>query len=186
VPSNVGIPNPGEVTSCPLTTSPKKGCRPPEAGLAAGEVTFFRVGDVWWSRLLLLPVVRRVAGVLRGEAGAGCGRSRGFRLLNLYVPYVASLFGRAADAVEDTEALERLAASCVPALLGPLDRERTAGAVAEEGLLPGDRSNRSARAFTLFVTWGVERVGVADEAGPDTDLGVGLVGGGRTAPFAVG
>jgi hypothetical protein len=149
-------------------------------------VTFFRVGDVWWSRLLLLPVVRRVAGVLRGEAGAGCGRSRGFRLLNLYVPYVASLFGRAAEAVEETDALDRLAASYVPVRLdGPLDRERTAGAV-PEGLLPGDRSNRSARALTLFVTWGEERVGVADEAGPDTDLDVGLAGGGRTAPFAVG
>lgn len=52
-------------------------------------------------------------------------------------------------------------------------------------LLPGDCSNLSASAFTLFDTCGEERVGVTDEAGPDTDLGVDL-GGGRTAPFAVG
>jgi len=111
VPSNVGIPNPGDVTSCPLTTSPKNGCRPPDAGLLVGETTFFLVGDVRWSRLLLLPVVRRVAGAFRGEAGAGCGLSLGFRLLNLYDPYAASLFGRAADAVEDTDAFERFAGS---------------------------------------------------------------------------
>jgi hypothetical protein len=90
VPSNVGIPNPGDATSCPLTTSPKNGCRPLDAGLdvarLAGEVICFRVGDMWWSRLLLLPVVRRVAGAFLGVAGAGCGRSLGFRLLNLYVP----------------------------------------------------------------------------------------------------
>jgi hypothetical protein len=46
VPSNVGIPYPGEVTSCPPTTSPKKGSRPPDAGLLVGEVTFFGVGEV--------------------------------------------------------------------------------------------------------------------------------------------
>lgn len=69
------------------------------------------MGDVRWSRLLLLPVVRRVAGVFRGDAGAGCGLSLGFRLLNLYEPYAASLFGRAADAVEETDAFERLAGS---------------------------------------------------------------------------
>lgn len=83
VPSNTGMPNPGDVTSCPLTTSPKNGCLPPDAGLFDGDVTFLRVGDVCWSRLLLLPVVRRVEGAFRGEAGAGCGRSLGFRLLNL-------------------------------------------------------------------------------------------------------
>lgn len=80
-PSSAGIPKPGDATSCPRTTSPKKGCRLPEAGLPAGDATFRRVGDVCWSRLLLLPAVRRVA--LRGVAGAGCGLSLGFRLLNL-------------------------------------------------------------------------------------------------------
>jgi len=49
----------------------------------------------------------------------------------------------------------------------------------------GDFSNRSASAFTLFVTWGEGREGVADEAGPEADRGVDL-GGDRTAPFAVG
>jgi hypothetical protein len=83
VPSNVGIPKPGEATSCPLTTSPKNGCRPPDTGLRAGVTLFFFVGDICWSRLLLLPVVRRVAGAFRGAAGAGCGLSLGFRLLNL-------------------------------------------------------------------------------------------------------
>jgi hypothetical protein len=111
VPSNVGIPYPGAVASCPPTTSPKNGCRPVDAGLFPGEAIFFRVGEVWWSRLLLLPVVRRVLGGLRGADGAGWGRSRGFRLLNLYAPYVASLFGRAAEAVEETDAFERLAGS---------------------------------------------------------------------------
>jgi hypothetical protein len=142
------------------------------------------VGDVRWSRLLLLPVVRRAAGVFRGDAGAGCGRSRGFRLLNLYVPYTASLFGRAADAVEETEAFERLAGSLAPARVGPLDLERTAGAVVATPP-PGDRSKRSARAFTLFDTCGEERVVVADEAGPETERGV-VLGGLLTAPLAVG
>lgn len=51
---------------------------------------------------------------------------------------------------------------------------------------PGDRSNLSARAFTLFETWGEERDGVVvEEAGPEADLGVDLVGG-RAAPLAVG
>lgn len=77
--SNAGIPNPGDMTS-PLTTSPKKGCRPLEAGLRLGDATLLRVGETWWSILLLLPFVRRA---LRGAAGAGCGLSRGFRLLNL-------------------------------------------------------------------------------------------------------
>jgi hypothetical protein len=76
-----------------------------------GDTTFFRVGDVRWSRLFLLPVVRRDAGAVCGDAGAGCGRSLGFRLLNLYDPYTASLLGRAADAVEETEAFERFAGS---------------------------------------------------------------------------
>lgn len=82
----VGIPKPGDVTSWPLTTSPKNGWREFDAGLKVADATLFRVGDVCGSRLLLLPVVLRVAGALRGAAGAGCGLSRGFRLLNLYVP----------------------------------------------------------------------------------------------------
>lgn len=81
--SNVGMPKPGEVTSCPPTTSPKNGCRPPAAGFFTGVVIVFREGDICCSTLLLLPVVRRVAGGFRGIAGAGCGLSRGFRLLNL-------------------------------------------------------------------------------------------------------
>jgi hypothetical protein len=83
VPSNVGIPYPGEVTSCPPTTSPKNGCRPVDADRLAGEAPFFRVGEVCGSRLLLLPVVRRVLGGFRDADGAGWGRSLGFRLLNL-------------------------------------------------------------------------------------------------------
>ena len=177
------MPNPGEVRSCPLTTSPKNGCRPLEAGLLLGDATFLRVGDICWSRLLRLPAVRRVV-VFRGDAGAGCGRSLGFRLLNLYVPYAASLLGRAAEAVDDIEAPDRLAGSYAPVRVGSFDLERTAGAAVVTPP-PGDRSNLSASAFTLFETCGEERVVVADEAGPDADLGVDL-GGGRTAPFAVG
>lgn len=89
VPSKVGMPKPGDVTSWPLTTSPKNGCRPVDAGRLAdrvvGVTSFFRVGDVWWSRLLRLPVVR-LAAAFRGVEGAGWGRSLGFRLLNLYDP----------------------------------------------------------------------------------------------------
>lgn len=44
---------------------------------------------------------------------------------------------------------------------------------------PGDRSKRSASAFTLFDTCGEERVVAVDEAGPDTDRGVDLGGGAR-------
>jgi hypothetical protein len=142
------------------------------------------VGDVRWYRLLLLPVVRRDAGAVRGDAGAGCGLSLGFRLLNLYAPYTASLFGRAADAVEETEAFERFAGSWAPARVGPLDRDRTAGA-AGTTLPPGERSKRSANALTLFVTCGEERVGVTEAAGPETERGV-VFEGGLTAPFAVG
>jgi hypothetical protein len=68
--------------------------------------------------------------------------------------------------------------------MGSLDLERTTGAGAVTPP-PGDRSNRSASAFTLFETCGEERVVVTDEAGPEADLGVDLDGG-RTAPFAVG
>jgi hypothetical protein len=68
--------------------------------------------------LLLLPVVRRVE---RGEAaetevgaeggaGAGCGLSRGFRLVNLYDPYATPLGGCAAATGE----------SWVPGTLGAL------------------------------------------------------------------
>jgi hypothetical protein len=39
---------------------------------------------------------------LAGDAGAGCGLSLGFKLLNLYDPYAASLVGRAGE--EPTEA----------------------------------------------------------------------------------
>ena len=97
------------------------------------------------------------------------------------------MFGRAADAVEDTDALDCLAGLKPPTRLGPLDLERTAGAAVLGAVppLPGDRSNRSARAFTLFETWGEARLGAVDEAGPDTDRGVDL-GGGRAAPFATG
>lgn len=129
--------------------------------------------------LLLLPFVRRA---VRGAAGAGCGRSRGFRLLNLYDPYEASLFGRAADAVDETEGFERLAGSFTPGRVGSRDLERTAGR-AGAGPPPGERSNLSARALTLLGTWGDERVDEADGAGPEADLGVAL--GGERAPFVV-
>jgi hypothetical protein len=137
--------------------------------------------------LLLLPFVRRA---FRGDAGAGCGLSRGFRLLNLCGPYEASLLGRAADAVDEMDAFVRLAASCAaPARLGVRDLERTAGEVVVE-LAPGDCSNRSARALTLLETWGEERVAAGGDAGPEAeaeaeaDLGVAL-GVGR-APFVMG
>lgn len=42
------------------------------------------------------------------------------------------------------------------------------------GVPAGERSNLSARAFTLLGTCGGERVAGADEAGPDADLGVAL------------
>ena len=128
-----------------------------------------------------LPFVRRV---LRGVAGAGWGLSRGFRLLNLYVPYAASRLGRAADAEAGCKPCGRLPDSLGAARAGSREAERTAG----EGA-PGERSKRSARAFTLVAVWVEGRVAVAveDEAGPEADLGVGLgvdLGGGR-APFVV-
>lgn len=55
----------------------------------------------------------------------------------------------------------------------------------ERTTLPGERSKRSARAFTLFATCGEARVAAEDDAGPDADLGVAL-GAGRAAPFTAG
>src|SRR4051812_10805967 len=122
--------------------------------------------------LLRLPFVRRV---LRGAAGAGWGRSRGFRLLNLYAPYEASLLGRAAEA---GEARGRLPGSWAPARTGSREAGRAAGAAAA-GLVAGGRSKRSARAFTLVAADGDERGAVAAAAaGPEAERGVDL-GGGR-------
>jgi hypothetical protein len=147
--SKTGIPNPGDNTSCPVSTSPNS-CLPLGADARFGDVTFLgvEVDDMCWSMLLLLPFVLRA---FRGDAGAGWGRSRGFRLLNLCGPYEASLLGRAADAVDEMDAFVRLAESCAPALLGVLDLERTAVEDVVE-LAPGDCSNRSARALTLLET----------------------------------
>jgi hypothetical protein len=183
--SKTGMPKPGDSTSCPVSTSPKS-CLPLGADARLGEVTFLGVDndvdEMCWSMLLLLPFVLRA---FRGDAGAGCGRSRGFRLLNLCGPYEASLLGRAADAVDEMDAFARLAESCapVPARLGVLDLERTAGEDVVE-LAPGDCSNRSASARTLAETWGEERVAAGGDAGPEADLGVAL--GVVRAPFVMG
>jgi hypothetical protein len=180
--SKTGIPKPGDNASCPVSTSPNS-CLPLGADARFGEVTFLGVDvdETCWSMLLLLPFVLRA---LRVAAGAGCGRSRGFRLLNLCGPYEASLLGRAADAVDEMDAFVRLVAeSCAPARLGVLDLERTAGEEAVE-LPPGDCSNRSARARTLLETWGEERVAAGGDAGPEADLGVAL--GVVRAPFVMG
>jgi hypothetical protein len=177
------MPNPGANASWPLTTSPNN-CLPLDADILLGEATLFCVGDMWWSMLLLLPFVRRE---FRGEAGAGCGLSRDFRLLNLCGPYEASLLGRAADAVEDMDVLARLAGSWAPTRAGSLDWERDGGEVAGEVPL-GDRSNLSASALTLLETCAGERVAVAvaeaDDAGPEADLGVAF--GVVWAPLAMG
>ena len=72
------------------------------------EATDLLDGDSWWSMLLRLPVVRLVE---RGEtaetevgaeggAGAGCGLSRGFRLVILSAPFVTPLGGCAAAGME--------------------------------------------------------------------------------------
>lgn len=78
-----------------------------------GEVTECRVGERAWSMLALLAWLAFVArrAVRGGDMGAGCGRSRGLRLLNLYEPYVASLFDRAAAAGEEVGAAGRLTGS---------------------------------------------------------------------------
>ena len=44
---------------------------------------------------------------------------------------------------------------------------------------PGERSNLSASALTLFATWGGEREEATEDAGPETDLGP-VRGGERT------
>lgn len=110
--------------------------------------------------LAFMPFVRRV---FRGVAGAGWGLSLGFRLLNLWGPYEASLLGRAADAVDETEALARRWASYEIALEGSRDLERSVDEAVGE-VASGERSKRSASAFTLFDWFGGERV-VEAEAG---------------------
>lgn len=52
------------------------------------------------------------------------------------------------------------------------------------GLLPGDRSNRSARAFTLLAPDAGVGAAAADEAGPEAERGVVL--GGERRRFVVG
>lgn len=97
-PSKLGMPKPGVTASCSPITSPKKGWRPFSLS-RVGEVTFFREGNLCGSELDLTPFVSGlrilVDRALAGDEGAGCGRSRGFRLLNLYEPYVSSLEGGA-------------------------------------------------------------------------------------------
>ena len=97
------------------------------------EATDLVDGDSWWSMLLRLPVVRLVE---RGEtaetevgaeggAGAGCGLSRGFRLVNLYDPYVTPLGGCAAARIASwalwrLEALVAFGALGMPGMLWAL------------------------------------------------------------------
>jgi hypothetical protein len=90
------------------------------------DESFLREGVVCSSTLALRPLVRRT---LAGEAGAGCGRSRGLRLLNLCGPYDASFVGRAGDEETDGDAVaERVDAE------GRAGRRADAGDVsAEEG-----------------------------------------------------
>ena len=107
----------------------------------------------------LVPFVRRG---FRGVAGAGWGLSLGFRLLNLWGPYEASLLGRAAEAVDETEALARLWTSYEAARVGSRDLERRADEAVGE-VAPGERSKRSARAFTLLEGLGGERAAETDE-----------------------
>lgn len=132
--------------------------------------------------LLLLAWLAFVArrAVRCGDVGAGWGRSRGFGLLNLWAPYAASLAGRAVGAGAEVGALGRLAGSCAPRD-GSLDRERMT-----EGMtsLPGERSNLSARALTLFVldAGGGERDESTEDAGPDTDRGLARGGERRWEP----
>ena len=105
------------------------------------------------------------------------------RLLNLCGPYEASLLGRAAEAVDETEAFARRWTSCAAPLLGSRDLERTAAEDVGE-VPPGERSNRSARARTLFDVGGGERVAPEDDAGPEADLGVAF--GVDREPFVTG
>lgn len=106
--ANVGIMYPGSEMSCPPITSPNS-CRPLDGARSrpgrrfgevtdwrdgevtafrVGEATWWRAGDSVWSMLLLLAWLAWLAFVARrvtrgGDAGVGCGRSRGLRLLNL-------------------------------------------------------------------------------------------------------
>lgn len=100
----MGMPKPGDKASCSPMTSPKNGRRPPSV-----EMDVMDAIDAWLC--FLDPVVgllglgddgsSMVPLVLRdvdGDGGAGCGLSRGFRLLNLCRPYDVSFDeGRAAD-----------------------------------------------------------------------------------------
>jgi hypothetical protein len=110
--------------------------------------------------------------MLAGEAGAGCGLSRGFRLLNLCGPYEASLAGRAG---EDE------------AVAGFEDVGRAGRTRAEEGDDSADDGwlNFWARLLTvgrLTGSCGVARVAEVAVAGPEAERKAGL-GLGRTAPF---
>lgn len=119
-----------------------------------------------------------------GDVGTGCGRSRGFRWLDLCDSCEASLPGCTADAGRDVGAFARLPGSRTAIRVGSLDRERAAG----DGAMapPGVRSNFSASAFTLAVPGGGgERVVDIEDAGPETEraLGRGIE---RAVPFTEG
>lgn len=63
--------------------------------------------------------------------------------------------------------------SCEAAREGSLERDRMTDGMTSP---PGERSKRSARALTLLETCGGERDEATDEAGPETERGVVLVG----------
>jgi hypothetical protein len=146
-------------------TSPKKGRRPPsvdvdvmdaiDAWLCFREpaVGLLDLGDVGSSPVPL--VLRDVT----GEGGAGCGLSRGFRLLNLCGPYDVSFDGgRAADGA----ALK----------FSDVDREGGEGLTVRARVEAGDDSvedgwlNFWARLLTVgrwfTAIWGAARVAVDD------------------------
>lgn len=102
--SVVGIPKPGNESSWPASTSPNS-CRPPDTDGRRCAATFAFVDERCGSMVAFVPFVRRL---FRGVAGAAWGLSRGFRLVDLCGPYAASLLERAAEAVDDMEALARL------------------------------------------------------------------------------
>lgn len=88
-PSRVGMPKPGVAALWSPTTSPKKGLRLCSFS-RVGEATLILATGFPGSAVDLVPLTRDVlvlaVRALAGDGGAGCGRSRGFRLLNLYEP----------------------------------------------------------------------------------------------------
>ena len=63
--------------------------------------------------------------------------------------------------------------SWAPARVGSRDRERMTEGITSP---PGERSNRSARAFTLLEACGGEREEAMEDAGPETERGPPRIG----------